>query len=370
MIRAGVVRRPRVIFAIGGLGTGGSERQLVELVVQTHGEMLDAVVLTLSDHASAAHGDRLREAHVPVYSPHRRGSLRVVRAGVILTWAESIVRRVRPDVIYAWLEHAALYLAPIARLHRVPLVVARRNVCGATAERFLPARMAIRAAEGSARVVTANSRACLAEARRRGIAHRRLVLVHNGHVHVDPLPFPQEPPVQIGYLAAFRPEKGHSRFLRVLEQLKSPRSWQVNLAGQGSLVEAIEGEANSRGLLGRVRLVGPVEDARAFWAAQHIAVLLSDSEGSPNALIEAAFAGRPIVATAAGGTPEVVAPNGGFLMRVDDERGASSAIQMLLEDPTLRARLGAGAYAQALERFEMKTFVAGHTAAIHNALAI
>jgi glycosyltransferase involved in cell wall biosynthesis len=293
-----------------------------------------------------------------------------LRAGADLAWVESIVRQVRPDLIYAWLEHAALYLAPIARLHRLPFVVARRNVCGATAERFPHARIAIRAAERSAILVTANSQASVAEARRRGIAQSRLVLVNNGHVNADPLPFPPEPPVQIGYLAAFRPEKGHSRFLSVLEHLQSPQPWEVNLAGQGSLVEAIKAEAYSRRLFGRVRFVGSVDDARAFWAAQHIAVLLSDSEGSPNALIEAAFAGRPIVATAAGGTPEVVAPNGGIVVRVDDELGARDAIQALLDDPALRARLGNSAYEQASQRFAMTAFVTGHVEVIHKALAI
>ena len=122
------------------------------------------------------------------------------------------------------------------------------------------------------------------------------------------------------------------------------------------------------GLEERVRFVGPVDDIHQFWRQRAIAVLLSDHEGSPNALIEAALAGRPIVATNVGGTPEVVGANGGFLVPLDDPATAARLLARLIEHDDERDELGQQARRQALERFSLANFVSGHLAALKHAL--
>jgi glycosyltransferase involved in cell wall biosynthesis len=109
--------------------------------------------------------------------------------------------------------------------------------------------------------------------------------------------------------------------------------------------------------------MGHVEDVRGFWAHEHVAILLSDTEGSPNALIEAAFAGRPMVGTATGGTPDVVG-DGGFVVTLDDHDSAAQAIERLVDDGALRARLGEQAHRHAASSFSMDGFVRGHVGAI------
>ena len=121
------------------------------------------------------------------------------------------------------------------------------------------------------------------------------------------------------------------------------------------------------GLADRVTLVGPVADARRFWAERHIAVLLSDHEGSSNTLIEAAMAGRPLVATNVGGNPSVVAPGTGVLVPLDDPAATAAELAGLITDPQRRSRMGAAAHREAAERFSMDRFVEGHVAALRSA---
>jgi glycosyltransferase involved in cell wall biosynthesis len=116
-----------------------------------------------------------------------------------------------------------------------------------------------------------------------------------------------------------------------------------------------------------VRFTGGFSDARAFWAERHVGVLLSDHEGLPNALIEAAMAGRPVVGTDVGGMPEVVGP-GGFVVGADDPAATGAALAQLIDDAALRTRLGAAAHRHAAERFSMAQFVAGHHSAIMEAM--
>jgi L-malate glycosyltransferase len=362
-----VRRPPSVLFAIGGLGTGGSEGQLVELLVRTHPDVLQASVVTFTDVATERHAARLREAGVPHYPLPAARANSILRAAAAAPYARQIVRQIRPDVIYTWLEETALYFAPFARLQGVPLMVARQNVCGARAERYPWGKAAIRTAERSASLVTANSTAVAQDARSRGIPPERIRTILNGHASVEPLPMPDDGLVRLGCVAQFRPEKGHMRLLEVLGRVSARGPWRVDLAGEGPLMGDVARQVALRGLGDRVRLLGHVEELRTFWGKQHVALLLSDTEGSPNALIEAAFAGRPMLGTATGGTPEVIGDEGGFVVALDDYDAAARALERLIDDRTLRLRLGEAAHRRAAQLFDMDRFVAGHVSAIREA---
>jgi glycosyltransferase involved in cell wall biosynthesis len=277
-----------------------------------------------------------------------------------------LLRRLRPDVVYAWLEEASTTVTLPARSLGIPVVIARRSVCGSEAERLLHFRLPIRWAERRARLVTGNSEAVLAEATARGVRPDRLRLTPNGHAPVGALPEPPGGTVAIGYVANYRPEKGHLRLLDALSRLQVRTPWMVDLVGTGPLRETVEGKVAERGLGGRVTVGGQITDIDAFWRDHHIAVLLSDDEGSPNALIEAAMRGRPLVGTNAGGTPEVIGEAGGILVSHDPEEIAA-ALARLIDDPGLRRSLGEGARRRAIEQHDLGRFVEGHLAVVEEA---
>lgn len=359
--------RPRVVFAIGGLGRGGSERQLMQLVAAAHPERIEAVILTLSTDCDPGHRRLLDELGVELIQLSPSSGPRVTRPMVALPRTFSILRRVRPDVVYAWLEEASVVMTPPARSLGIPVVVARRSVCGSKAERWPFFRIPIRVAERRAKLVTGNSNAVVEVAQERGVQAERLRLVRNGHEPVPPLPPPEADEVAIGYLANYRPEKGHARLLAALELVDAKRPWRVDLAGSGPLREQIAAEVVERGLAGRVEAGGPVTDVRGFWAEHDVAVLLSNDEGSPNALIEAAMAGRPLVGTAGGGTVEIVSAEGGILVS-RDPREIAAALERLIEEPELRLSLGEGAHRHASSEHDLEAFVDGHLAVLDEAL--
>jgi glycosyltransferase involved in cell wall biosynthesis len=361
-------QRPlRVMFVITALEPGGSERQLTELVTRAHPARIDATVATLYPTRSHRHLDSL-EAHGVRVRALSSGRKRLPAFASAAARLMRLLRAVRPDVAYAWLEEAATATVPVARGLRIPVAVARRNVCGASVERIAPLRVAIRRLEASTRIVTANSQAVREEAIRRGIAPERIRVVENGHEALPALAAPTtSSPVRLGYLAHLRAEKGHLRLLDVLARLPRENGWHADLGGSGPLEAAVRERIAELGLADRVALLGDVDDARAFWAPRHIAVLLSDHEGSSNTLIEAAMAGRPLVATDVGGNPGVVAPGGGLLVSPGDTVAIADALARLIADPGLRADLGTAAHRQAAERFSMERFVDGHVAALAEA---
>lgn len=356
----------RVLFVVSRLEPGGTEGQLTSLLLRAHPEQIEATVATLYETRSRRHLDPLSHHGIHVH----RLSAQPGRARGLATAARrlpGLMRALRPDVVYAWLEEAATIAVPVARALRIPVVVARRNVCGSSYERHAPLRVAIRRIEASAALVTANSEAVRDEAIGRGIAAARIRIVLNGHEELPALDEPAALPVRLGYLAHLRAEKGHGRLLAALQRLPPDLDWHADLAGAGPLESAIRDEIGRRDLGDRVSLVGVVADSRAFWAGQHVAVLLSDHEGSSNTLIEAAMAGRPLVATDVGGNPGVIAPGGGLLVPPHDSAAIADGIARVARDGDLRATLGAQARRQAIERFSMKRFVDGHVAALRAA---
>jgi glycosyltransferase involved in cell wall biosynthesis len=360
--------RPRVAFAIGGLGLGGSERQLMELISAAHPERIEASVLTLSTTCDPGYRRRLDELGVELLQLSPAAGPRALRPAVAVPRTYRALRRLAPDVVYPWLEEAAATITPPARALGIPVVVARRSVCGAPSERFAFFRIPIRWAERRALLVTGNSEAVLEEAVARGIPADRLRLVRNGHPPVEPLPVPDGPPVALGYVANYRPEKGHARLIAALDLVRARTPWRADLVGSGPRREQVAAEVAERGLGDRVNVNGPITDVRRFWAEHDVALLLSDNEGSPNALIEAALAGRPLVGTDGGGTREIVSPEGGMLVP-DDPTRIAAAIERLIDDRELRLRLGEGARRHALEQHDLERSVQGHVDVIAEALS-
>lgn len=361
----------RVMFAIGSLGTGGSEKQLTELLVRLPRDRFDPVLLTVDDtEAYSGHVQALRDADIPVVplglSREDTSARRWLRRGRRYGKA---LQAIDPGLVYAWLDETAAFLAPICRVKGVPCLVARRNVIGSMTERRHRATaMCIHWAEARATLVTANSPAVAAECVARGHHPDRVRIVPNGQEQFPALPSPPSPPVVFGYVAQFRPEKGHHRLIDALQRMPTG-PWRVDLAGDGALRPAIEARVAASQLGDRVRFVGEITDVRAFWRDRHAAVLLSDSEGSPNALIEAAFAGRPAVATNTGGTPEVVG-SGGILVTLDDPAATVAAFSELIDDLVGLERRGLTSWEHATQAFSIDGMMQGHLAALEESIRL
>jgi glycosyltransferase involved in cell wall biosynthesis len=357
------------MLAIGTLATGGSEKQLTELIVRLPRDRFDPVLLTSVADRAAEHEARVRAAGIPIMGiepSHGHPLRRWIALGGQYARA---VRAARPDVVYAWLDETAAFVAPICRSLGIPCLVARRNLIGSNLERRYPvAGAAVRRAERLATLVTANSSAVAAECVARGHDRARVRIVPNGHEDVPPLPAPAAERVIFGYVAQFRREKGHHRLIDALELM--PRGpWRVDLAGEGPLLPEIERRIAEARLGDHVRLVGRIRDIRAFWRDRHVAMLLSDSEGMPNALLESAFAGRPAIGTRTGGTPEVVR-DGGILVSLNDPATTVAAMQSLMYDAARRERMAIAAWRHVAAAYSMSAMVEGHVAAIDETRAL
>jgi glycosyltransferase involved in cell wall biosynthesis len=114
-----------------------------------------------------------------------------------------------------------------------------------------------------------------------------------------------------------------------------------------------------------VRFLDERDDTAELMLAADLLVLPSREEGLSNVIIEAMGSGLPIIATAVGGTPELIRDGeNGLLVPNEDDNALAVAMQRLIDDATLRDRLAAQARADALTGFSLDAMV-DHTVSIY-----
>ena len=169
----------------------------------------------------------------------------------------------------------------------------------------------------------------------------------------------------VGCVGSFKHGKGQALVTEAMAAVGAlvPDTWLV-FVGDGPERGLVERVVTEHGLT-RVRFLGLVADAWELQAGFDVVVSASDAEGLPNAVLEAAAAARPIVATDAGGTREIVIDGDtGLLVPIGDVSALASGLVRALADHELANRLGAAARVRASKCFGVQRFVQ-ETAALY-----
>jgi glycosyltransferase involved in cell wall biosynthesis len=151
----------------------------------------------------------------------------------------------------------------------------------------------------------------------------------------------------------FSPEKGFGVLVEAAAAIckENPRAGVV-LFGEGPLRGDLEAQVARLGLTGRVVLPGFRTDLDSLIGGADVVVLPSYTEGLPNVALEASAAAVPVVATAVGGTPEVIADGAtGFLVPPGEPAAIAAQVGALLRDPDLCARFGTAGRARMRDLF-------------------
>jgi glycosyltransferase involved in cell wall biosynthesis len=138
----------------------------------------------------------------------------------------------------------------------------------------------------------------------------------------------------IGSVGRLEPQKRFDLLLEAFAALRAERpSLRLLIAGDGSLRCDLQKLADRLGLGASARFVGQTNDVVAFHHALDLYVQSSDYEGTPNALLEAMALETPIVATAAGGTTELVQDGeNAVVVAPGDASALARAIRSVVED--------------------------------------
>ena len=177
----------------------------------------------------------------------------------------------------------------------------------------------------------------------------------------------------IGTVASLVDHKGH-RFLidaipKVIE--KHPNALFV-VAGDGELSDSLKQQAGDLGLTDKnLQFLGFREDVGAFLGALDLYVMTSHLEGLNTSIIDAQLAGVPVVATRAGGIPELVLdPETGWLADNRSPADIAAKILQALAAPDQRLSRAKNAKARAAAQFTADAMVEGTLAAYRKILCL
>ncbi len=200
-----------------------------------------------------------------------------------------------------------------------------------------------------------------------------VTLIRGAGVDIEkfhPTPEP-EGPVRVVLIARMIREKGVPEFVEAARILHGKAKFI--LAGapdEGNHNALTADELRAWQDEGLVEWLGPVKDIPALLAASHIACQPSSyREGLPKSALEAMAAGKPLVATNIPGCREaVVDGETGFLVPPRNAFALAEALVRLIEDPALRARMGAAGRARVEDHFS-DAIICAKTLAIYERLA-
>jgi glycosyltransferase involved in cell wall biosynthesis len=161
----------------------------------------------------------------------------------------------------------------------------------------------------------------------------------------------------IGTVARLAPVKNHALVLRALQRLEE--DVHLVLIGEGPSRRALEQLARELHVDRRVHFMGQLVETENLHQFFDVSVLCSQSEGFPNAVIEALAAGCPVVATPVGGVPEVISERQtGLLVPVDQPDALAASLQELRRDAALRQRLSEAGAARVRGKYHQTPVIA------------
>ena len=155
------------------------------------------------------------------------------------------------------------------------------------------------------------------------------------------------------------PVKGHQHLIDAVALLVGRHpTLHLAISGRGEMAEALSARARGLGLANRVHLLGLRSDVAAILAAADVFALPSLSEGLPLALLEAMFAGCPIVASEVGEVGVALAHGeAGILVEPGQPAALAAALDRLLSDPDRARELGEHAVRRAAAEYDISRMV-------------
>lgn len=358
------MKKIRVMHIVPMLGPGGAERVAVDIAMGLNRQRFEAEVVSIWRRVGCELEDSLDHSDVRVeYLGKEAGfDARIYRR------LHRILRSHRPDIVHTHLHvlryalPSLLLLKPASMLHTV------HNLAEREVE---PRGRCIQRYAFKHRVMPIAVSAEVARSLRRLYKIPSCKVIANG-IPTNHFSFPRvarrEWRSRVGFgdghvlfvcVARFSTQKNHSLLLQAF--LRGPASdpnAHLLLVGDGALREQLEAQAENLGLAHRVHFLGLRSDIPELLAAADVFVLSSDWEGNPLAVMEAMAAGLPVVSTAVGGIPDLLA-NGreGFLVPRGDVEAFSGAMTFLLRDPETRKSMGMTAARRARESFDVSGMV-------------
>lgn len=332
---------------------GGTQRQLIELL-----RRIDRGRFRI--HPVCFHDDgpwtsRVAELGDPITRFPIHGFGRTDTARQLVRFARWC-RDNRIMVLHTWELYSNVFGLSGGALARVPLRIgSRRGLGGPPAVRRLQT-----AACRLAHRMVANSRAAAAQLISQGIAGERIDIIPNGiDLRMFPIRRRSNRPRRVTMVACLREGKRIDVLIAAIPRIVAEYpDVEFQIVGDGPCRAQLIEMATGLGVLRHVRFMGHRDDVPAILSDSDLFVLPSQSEASPNVILEAMAAGLPVVASNVGGIPELVSDGiSGHLVAPSDPGALAGALLDLVAHPDRATAFGRAGRARIEREYSFERMV-------------
>lgn len=357
-----------MLYIFGSFGGGGTEHHFVEMMRQRDLKSILPQVFIISRNDETS--DALVHDGIPVHfvpkTPTLVPGILLLKSLFLLV---KVMRQERFEVAHTFFFNGQFYGATLARLLGVKAVVANREDMGFAHNslQLVLLRVTNRLVDKVVCIAQTVARACLES---EGIQPEKVEVIHNGIAvsRADAVSTPRsqqdKSAVEIVCVANMNFRiKGHEFLLRAIRMVRERGvAVKLSLVGDGMLRSELQALSESLGIAGAVEFLGYIQGVDQRLAESDIFVLPSLTEGLSIAILEAARAGLPIIATNVGGNPEIVRHDyNGLLVPSSDSAAIADAIVRLTSDRDLCVRLSENARATVEQEFSIRSTLDSYT---------
>jgi glycosyltransferase involved in cell wall biosynthesis len=356
----------KIVYLIGQLGLGGSERQLYLLLKHMDKTKFEPHVIVFNPSENYTLDNDLKAAGVPVYEMPPTNANIIKR----VFWLAKTIKKIKPHILHSWTAYINAYVGVAGRLAGVKVLLGSvRGALHSPGYADSPAFLRWLILHGvHGHLVNADTIA--EELRKAGVPEKKIYILFNCVETPEKKSFtlPAHIPPNarlIGMVGNLRYEKNYPLFIYGLagivsefENVYGVIAGQSVLQAAPDLPEQIKKQIADLKIENKIWLAGFQADVPALLSRFEIFCLTSNSEGTPNALLEAMVSGLPAIATRVGGIPQIV-ENGvsGIIIAPNDLNGLQDALRFLLENPEAARKMGAAGRQQAEQRFSIHAIV-------------
>jgi glycosyltransferase involved in cell wall biosynthesis len=348
----------KIVFLIGELGLGGSERQLYLLLKHFDLTNFKVHVVVFNSSPNFSFDDSLINIGVKVWPipPDKKGIAKRIYFLFLL------FRRIKPDIVHSWTVHDNPYAGFVGFLAGVPVRVGslRGSLNSAAMQKlaFIFRYLSIHSVES----IVVNSDSLVAELKEQKYPLSRVYLIPNCvRLPKDENPIPpnsvdlshfgiESHHKIVGIVGNLRRVKNHLMFVQgmhsVIVEFPSVRALIVGqtIAGETYVRDELKEKIQELKMEDKIILAGFRNDVTEMMKKFNVFCLTSNSEGTPNVILEAIAAECPVVATDVGGVNRII-ENGvtGFLVAPRDLNGFIRAVKRVIYDTNLAKKIATNA---------------------------
>jgi len=358
------MNRLKVAHIVPMLGPGGAERVAVDIVKGVDRQRFEPMVISIWRRLECDLDRLLDDSDLPVVYLGKGWGF----DGRTYHRLHRVLRHCRPDIVHTHLHVLRYALPSLLLLRNVSSLHTVHNLAEREVE---PRARCIQSYALNHGVVPVAVSEEVAISLKRLYGIQQCHVVPNG-IPIDAFAHPRtarkewraregfrDDQVLFVCVARFSPQKNHELLLKAFAQgPASDRSAHLVLIGDGVLREQVKEQAKDLALNGQIHFLGLRNDISDALRATDVFVLSSEWEGNPLSVMEAMASGLPIVSTAVGGVPDLLA-NGreGFLVPPGDVTGFSGSMTYLLRDVGTRRSMGKAAAQRAKQDFDVSRMV-------------